>query len=144
LIEYLKDLDAEPNSDLGTAAAYVLNRVDALGRFLSTPGAPIDNNSDERQMRPPIRIRDGAHFHRNSAGSAVAAVLLTVMVTAISAGVNVFDYLIALQRFSADVAENPDLWLPWHYKTRFEQLSRPAPAGLMPRPPDRRSRQRHR
>jgi len=128
LVEYLKDLDPEPNSDLGKACNYVLNRLEALGRFLTTAGAPLHNNSDERQMRPPVRIRDASRFHLNSAGSGIAAVLLTIIITALAAGSNVFDYLVALQRYAVDVSENPERWVPWSYKERIAELEVSAPS----------------
>jgi hypothetical protein len=31
------------------------------------------------------------------------------------AGVNPFDYLTALQKHSADLAQHPEKWLPWNY-----------------------------
>jgi transposase len=127
LVEYLKDLDPEPNGDLGKACKYFLNRVEALGRFLVVAGAPLDNNNDERQMRPPVRIRDASRFHRNSAGSGIAAVLLSTIVTALAAGINVFNYLVALQRYAADVAENPERWVPWRYCERIAELEVSAP-----------------
>lgn len=129
LVEYLKNLDPEPNSDLGKACNYFLNRIEALGRFLVVAGAPLDNNNDERQMRPPVRIRDAARFHRNSAGSGIAAVLLSTIVTALAAGANVFDYLVALQRYAADVSENPERWVPWSYNERIAELEVSAPGS---------------
>lgn len=122
LVEYIKDLDPEPNSDLGKACNYFLCRVEELGRFLAVAGAPLDNNADERQMRPPVRIRDASRFHRNSAGSGIAAVLLTTIITALAAGANVFEYLVALQRYATDVSENPERWVPWSYKERIAEL----------------------
>jgi len=31
---------------------------------------------------------------------------------------NVFEYLAALQRNAADVAEDPGSWMPWNYRER--------------------------
>jgi hypothetical protein len=30
--------------------------------------------------------------------------------------VNPFDYLVALQKFSAEVAGSPSQWMPWNFK----------------------------
>ena len=38
----------EPNSGLGEAIRYMLKRWETLTRFLSVPGAPLDNNILER------------------------------------------------------------------------------------------------
>jgi transposase len=43
---------ATPRSELGQAAAYVLNHWDALCRFLEASFLPLDNNAAERALRP--------------------------------------------------------------------------------------------
>jgi len=41
----------EPNSGLGQALTYMLKRWEPLTRFLEVPGAPLDNNLSERDLR---------------------------------------------------------------------------------------------
>jgi hypothetical protein len=47
----------EPNSSLGKAIAYLRGHWDTLTRFLSVPGAPLDNNMVERALKLFIRQR---------------------------------------------------------------------------------------
>ena len=42
--QQLEQKIVEPNSGLGRAIGYMLKRWDTLTRFLSVPGAPLDNN----------------------------------------------------------------------------------------------------
>jgi hypothetical protein len=47
------------------------------------------------------------------------------LTSAVSAGVNVHEYLIELQRNKSDVKKNPDAYLPWVYQARLtEEKSR--------------------
>ena len=47
----------EPNSGLGDALNYMLKRWETLTRFLSVPGAPLDNNIAERGLKMAILHR---------------------------------------------------------------------------------------
>ena len=114
----------EPNSDLGGAIDYLLNHQRPLSAFYRYPGAPIDNNLSERQLRLPVRLRDAAPFFASPMGARMAADLWTLIVTAILAEQNVYEYFNAIQRYPQDVRDNPDLWVPWRYKQRVEELER--------------------
>ena len=47
--------------------------------------------------------------------------MITVVVaTAHQAGINAFDYLIALQRYADAVKDQPERWLPWNYQATVE------------------------
>jgi len=48
--------------------------------------------------------------------------------TAELAGVDVFDYLVAVQRHASDAAERPGQRLPWNYRQSLASLSRGPPA----------------
>jgi hypothetical protein len=48
LQQQVDDRLVEPNSSLGKAIAYLLGHWDTLTRFLSVPGAPLENNLVER------------------------------------------------------------------------------------------------
>ena len=45
----------EPNSSLGKAIAYLQGHWLTLSRFLSVPGAPLDNNLVERALQGFVR-----------------------------------------------------------------------------------------
>ena len=125
----LESHTVEPNSKLGSALDYLLNHERRLSAFFRLPGAPIDNNLTERELRLAVRLRDAAPLYRSERGAQVAAGLWTVLVTAMMHGENVFDYFNAVQRFADDVRSNPTAWLPYNYRLRFDALqSDPPPA----------------
>ena len=49
--EQIEQKKVEPNSGLGEAIQYRLKRWQTLTRFLSVPGAPLDNNIAERALK---------------------------------------------------------------------------------------------
>src|SRR5262249_4625581 len=53
----------EPNSSLGKAIAYLLGHWETLTRFLTVPGAPLDNNLAERALKLFIRQRKNSLFY---------------------------------------------------------------------------------
>ena len=54
---------------------------------------------------------------------------MTFIHTAELNGVDPFFYLVALQRYAKEEAENPAEWMPWNYKETMSRL------GLAPHPP---------
>lgn len=121
----------EPNSDLGEAYGFVVNNRVRLSAFLRIPGAPLENNSTERILRVPVRLRDNAPFFRTKLGAKISDPLWTVGTTALAYGVNLLDYFVALQRHAADVRARPQLWAPWAYHKRemalLDNMSSPLP-----------------
>lgn len=75
----------------------MLKHWDKLTRFLTIPGAPIDNNILEAALKIPIRIRKSAMFYKTEHGACIANILLSLIETARRAGVNPISYLVALQ-----------------------------------------------
>ena len=63
-------------------------------------------------------------FFKSSVGAAVSGAILSVIATAKGTGVNIFEYLTHLQRFSKEVKKNPDLWAPWNYLTTLENIQK--------------------
>ena len=113
----LADRLVEPNSALGQAITYMQNYWQTLTRFLSLPGAPLDNNLVERALKLFIRQRKNSLFYRSEHSAYIASVLTSLIVTCIYAGVNVVDYFVALQEHRAEVFADPEAWLPWTYCT---------------------------
>lgn len=113
----LEDRLVEPNSSLGQAIAYLQNHWAALTRFLSVPGAPLDNNVVERALKLFIRQRKNSLFYKTEYSAYIASVLTSLIATCIYAGVNVLDYLVALQEHRSAVFADPSAWLPWTYAT---------------------------
>jgi len=116
--------EVESSSGLGQAIRYMLKYWDALTRFLHHAGAPIDNNLCEQMIKVMIRYRKNSFFFKTINGAKVGDCLMSVIHTAARNGVNPFDYLNALQEHAADVAVQPEAWLPWNYQHRLSQLKR--------------------
>jgi len=105
----------EPNSALGKAIAYMQTHWETLTRFLSIPGAPLDNNLVERALKVFIRQRKNSLFYRTEHSAYIASVLTSLIATCVYAGVNAVDYLVALQEYRREVFADPAAWLPWAY-----------------------------
>lgn len=108
--------NVEPNSGLGQAIDYMLNRWEALTRFLTVAGAPLDNNLAERVLKTVILHRKNSLHYRTVRGAAVGDAFMSLIQTCAANGVNPFDYLVAVVRHAAAVAAAPERWLPWNYR----------------------------
>jgi hypothetical protein len=115
LAKQVDDRLVEPNSPLGKAMSYMQTHWETLTRFLSIPGAPLDNNLAERVLKLFIRQRKNSLFYRNPHSAYIASVLTSLIATCLYAGVNAVDYLVALQEHRREVLLNPAAWLPWAY-----------------------------
>jgi hypothetical protein len=115
LKQQLDDRLVEPNSSLGKAFLYLLNRWRSLTRFLSIPDAPLDNNTAERALKLMIRQRHNSLFFASVHSAQVASLLSSLIATCAAAGVNALAYLIALQQHRSAVFAQPAAWLPWNY-----------------------------
>ena len=113
--ELLEQRKIEPNSGFGTAIAYATKHWEALTLFLRVPGAPIDNNLSERVLKKAILHRKNSLFYKTLNGARVGDLFMTLIHTAELAKIDVFDYLVALQRHQQHVAESPADWMPWNY-----------------------------
>jgi transposase len=110
----------EPNSSLGKAIGYLLGHWKTLTRFLTIPGAPLDNNVAERALKLCIRQRKNSLFYATEHSAYIASLLTSVIATCLQAGVNALEYLVVVQEHRQEVFANPSAWLPWNY---------PAPVG---------------
>ena len=100
---------------------------DTLTRFLSIPGAPLENNVVERALKLFIRQRKNSLFYRTEHSAYIASVLTSVIATCIHAGGNALEYLVALQEHRAEVFANPAAWLPWSYQAQLPDFSANTP-----------------
>lgn len=105
----------EPNSSLGKAIAYLLGHWPTLTRFLTEPGAPLDNNLAERALKLCIRQRKNSLFYATEHSAYIASILTSVIATCLQAGVNALEYLGAVQEHRQEVFAHPSAWLPWNY-----------------------------
>ena len=115
-----EDCCVEPNSRLGGAFNYLLNRWDSLTRFLKIPGAPLDNNSAERALKMIQRIRKNSLFYANEHGAYVGDVITSLIATCRLNGINPLDYLTALVNNRSALFGDPGAWLPWNYRESLE------------------------
>jgi len=120
---HLDERLAEPNGELGKAFQYLLNHWPGLTLFLRVPGCPLDTCEVERALKVPIRNRRNAMFYKTRHGATVGDILMSVIRTAETAGVNPFEYLIDVQRFKSRVFKEPVAWLPWNYRATLEGLA---------------------
>ena len=106
----------EPNSSMGKAIAYMLNRWEPLTLFLRIPGAPLDNNLCEQVLKRAILHRKGSLFFKTQHGAYVGDLFMSLIHTCTLNRVNPFHYLVTLKKHSSTLFKNPRQWLPWNYK----------------------------
>lgn len=129
----LKEKLVEPNSGLGDAISYMLDHWKKLTLFLRKAGAPIHNNILERALKVPIRYRKNSYFYKTENGARVSNILMSFIHTCYLGGINPFDYLNALQKYSDEAARDPPSWMPWNYtKTVQALLQKESPVGQPP------------
>ena len=112
----------EPNSGLGEAVAYMIRHWRAFTRFLSVPGAPLDNSLCERAIKFLIRHRKNSLFYRTDQGAMIGDGCMTAIQTCMRNQVNPMAYLNALQRHPQAVASHPRDWLPWNYQATLASM----------------------
>ena len=114
-----KQLDeklVEPNSGLGKAISYMLNHWKPLTRFLTVPGAPLDNNVCERALKKAIIHRKNSLFYKTENGALIGDIFMSLIQTCSMVGENPFNYLLAIHKNPSQVAANPESWLPWNFR----------------------------
>jgi hypothetical protein len=117
----LNDKKAEPNSGLGKAISYMLKHWKPLTLFLRVEGAPLDNNLCEQALKRAILHRKNSLFYRTNHGAYIGDLFMSLIHTCKMTKINPFDYLVALQKNSAEVFRNPHNWLPWQYKAAVSE-----------------------
>ena len=83
----------------------------------------MDNNICEIAIKVLIRYRNNSRFYKTLYGASIGDAMMSVLHTAVSAGINPFDYLNTLQLYSDAVQSNPDQWLPWNYQDTLYNLT---------------------
>ena len=87
----------EPNSGLGEAISYCLNRWERLTLFLHQAGAPLDSNIVERALKKCILHRKNSLFYKTQNGAEVGDLFMSLIHTCELNNANPFDYLTELQ-----------------------------------------------
>ncbi len=114
--EQMDERKVEPNSGLGQAIGYMLDRWEPLTRFLVVPGAPLDNNVTERLLKTSILHRKNSLHYRTARGAEVGDIFMSVIQTCVANLSNPFDYMVAVVKNRQAVQEDPARWMPWNYK----------------------------
>jgi len=130
--QQLDEKKVEPSSGLGEALRYLTKHWEKLTLFLKVPGAPLDNNICERVLKKAILHRKNAYFYRTLNGAKVGDLFMSLIHTAELNGVHPFDYLVALQRYAAQVKGKPSEWMPWNYQSARARLESLAVANDAP------------
>lgn len=126
--DLLSSKDVEPNGELVKALRYFQNHWVELTRFLSVPGAPIDNNIVERALKLAIRVRKNALFYKSRYSAALSGMLISLIYTCTYSNVNPAIYLTALQKNAEAVTKNPQLWMPWNFDEQLKKITPHSPA----------------
>ncbi len=121
LEDQFDDKKTEPNSGLGKAISYMLKHWEPLTLFLRVAGAPLDNNLCEQALKRAILHRKNSLFYKTSHGAYIGDLFMSLIHTCKMTQINPFDYLVALQRNSAEVIRVPRNWLPWQYKATVSE-----------------------
>lgn len=100
----------------GKGVAIMIERWDALTRFLSIPGAPIDNNVDERLLKTAILHPKNSLHYKTERGAAVGDFFMSMIQTCVANGANPYDYLLSAARNAEALKKDPGRWMPWNYK----------------------------
>jgi len=80
-------------SSLGKALGYFLKNFAELTKFTTRPDLPIDNNSQERQMRNPVVGRKTWYGTHSKRGAKTAAVLFSIIESCKLNGLNSNEYI---------------------------------------------------
>ena len=73
----------------------------------------------QAQLKLIVRGRKNFSFYKTQAGALVSDVATSLIATCVCADENPFEYLTALQRYSARVKADPGRWLPWNYRANL-------------------------
>jgi hypothetical protein len=114
-------------SELAGAIRYTLVRWEALTRYSTDGRIEIDNNSAERSIRPLVLGRRNYLFAGSDAGGDRAAVIYSLIGTALLNGVEPYGYL---RHVLGRIAEHPinriDELLPWRITATLGDVHRQA------------------
>ena len=119
--ESFESKKVEPNSSLGKAIKYTLKHWEGLTAFLRVPGAPLDNNILEREIRQSVLNRKNWYFYKTEIGALAGDVILSLIKTCEGNGINSFEYFVWLQKNKDELKKDPSKFMPWNLN--------PAPSG---------------
>ena len=102
-----------------------------MTRYLTVAGSPLDNNCIEQGLKKAILSQKSAFFIKpNQVHASHHA--LSVINTALEAGANPIEYLVALIEHEElvglhpDGCKEPELWMPWNYTAQLTDEAKAA------------------
>jgi transposase len=108
----------EPNSLLWEPLTFIVNQWPRLILFYKEPNVPLDTNLVEQTLIIPVRYLAGSFNYKNTNGSEVGDMCMSLIATARANGVEPVAYLTHCLRHHEDLARNPEHYLPWVYRER--------------------------
>jgi transposase len=116
----VKATEVLPKSPMGQAITYARNQWQALKRYVDDGRLEMTNNAAERALKPIAIGRKNWLFFQREGGGWTACILMSLLMTAKAAGVNLGDYFRdVLLRISEPGTEVRSL-TPHGWKERFE------------------------
>ena len=106
----------EENSALGEAILHTQKHWERLTLFLRLAGAPLTNDELEQKFKMVKLFLKNALFYRNLNGAFVGDIFMSIIHTAVLAGENPYEYLVAIQENRHEVLNNTDAWMPWNFR----------------------------
>ena len=95
----------------------VVTAIPYFERFIRHFPTIVDlaNAEQEMVLKLIARGRKNAYFFKTRTGAIVGDVITSLISTCELNGINVFEYLVALQQHRQCVGRHPEKWLPWNY-----------------------------
>ncbi len=123
--QQLEERKVEPNSGLGDAIGFLQRHWLSLTRFLTEPGAPLDNNVCERSLKMAILHRKNSLAYKTERGAKVGDLFMSLIQTCRLNRLNPFDYFMALVHHPKEVLAHPEQWLPWKFSATLAATRAP-------------------
>lgn len=128
----LTDAEVLPKSPLAKAIGYAIRQWSALTKYCDDGRLSIDNNAAERALRPFAVGRKNRLFFQRDTGGKTAAILASLLRTAMAAGLDARMYL---RDVLVRIAYEPDLekLTPHGWKKHFEAEVQARRDGILQR-----------
>jgi len=119
--EKLKSRLVEPNSLLWEPLTFIINQWPRLTMFYREPNVPLDTNVVEQLLIIPVRYLAGSFNYKNTNGSEVGDLCMSLIATARANNVEPVAYLTYCLAHHEDLARRPEHYLPWVFRERLNE-----------------------
>jgi hypothetical protein len=123
MIRLFKNKLVEPNSRLGRVFKYWLRHRYGLLAFTRVLGMPLDNNRCEGALRPIAVSRNGSYWFMTLASAMIWSGLFSLVFTCERNKINAYEYFNWLQRNWKAASQEPEKYLPWHFRGATEKIA---------------------